>query len=415
MQTANRFPGQYNLIKLNLINYKGYAIDIRQVFIDLDIQYDVFNTTTHGILRFRDKGDFQQNFPLIGEERIEVVFSVDAQSPELKFTFYVYQQADKNQNGENEFYYSLPFVSEDFIRNEDSIVRQSFHNTNVAEIVSTALKKISSKPLKVDEVINSISFIPPSIKPFEVINYCLPRCISKQYPKSAGYMFYEDSFGYNLRCIDSLFKTTPIKYTFEKKNYTSNDFNNEFYSVTNYQIIQQYNVLDNLVKGYYGSSIYSLNPYTREYTKNSYDYFNDYTMLQHLESNNVDLKIHSNKFQFKNSINSNIKLLTEYDYQTKAKQVPIRLSQLNQISNGLKMIIEVPGNTELNVGKTLELIYPNHTNIEEQKHDIYLKGLYFITGLRHILKPNEFSTSLEIIKDSFKNSIESHDRTGLIV
>ena len=40
MQTTNRFPGQYNLIKLNLINYKGYAIDIRQAFIDLDIQYE---------------------------------------------------------------------------------------------------------------------------------------------------------------------------------------------------------------------------------------------------------------------------------------------------------------------------------------------------------------------------------------
>lgn len=414
MQGTNRFPSKYILKTLNLINYKGITIDIKQALIDIDLQFDIFNSTVHGVLRLKDKADFQQNFPLIGEERIEIEFGTDGESGFTKYKFYAYQQADKVPFGNDAFTYSLPFVSEDFMRNEETVIRQSFYKTNIANIIDTVIKKVSTKKVYIDETINQISFIPPSIKPFEVINYCLPRCISKQYPNSAGYVFYEDINGYNVKTIDSLYHGTAIPYKFSKKNYASNDFNNEMYSVSNYEIIQHYNVLDNMVKGMYGSTVYELNPFTRTYTKNTYDYFSEYNKTEHLSSNNPKLKLHTSTFSFPNTFKGLIKSYPTYGYQDKAKRIATRMSQLNQISNGLKMIIEVPGNTELNVGGLIELSYPSYTGHEDQTLDLFLSGKYLITSVRHILTVEDFSSSLEIIKDSYTNDHEQYNRTGLL-
>lgn len=415
MATANRFPGQYTLKQLTLINFRGNAIDIKAALISVDIQLDIFNSTMHGTLKIQDKSDFQQNFPLIGEEKLIIEFATDKAAGYISLEFYIYRKANVSPNGDRAFIYEMPFSSTEFLRNQETLIRTSFHKRTITDIVATTLKKITAKKLTIDDTLGTISFIPPSIHPFEVINYCLPRAISKAFPNGAGYIFYEDLNGFNFRTIESLHKGNALKYTFDNKNVVNSDFNKELYTVTNYNIIQQFNVLDNMSKGMYGTRTYDINPYTREYGIIDYNYFSDdYKKTEHIDSNNTNHSVHTSLFQFKNAYKGHQRCYPTYGFQNKSKNIGVRYSQLNQITNGLKLIIEVAGNTEINVGKIIQLDYPNNSIAKDQSLDLYMRGKYLVTAVRHILTGSELTTVMELSKDDYYDNHENNNRVGML-
>ena len=65
------------------------------------------------------------------------------------------------------------------------------------------------------------------------------------------------------------------------------------------------------------------------------------------------------------------------------------------------ILITIPGNSELNVGDTINCKFTPATSYEEGKQeDKYTSGKYLITKCRHAITKRMYDTVLECVKDT---------------
>lgn len=413
---ANRKPGQYALSAISIINYAGKAIDIKSSMVEMDIQSDLFNTCLHGTITIKDSGDFQQNVPLVGEEQLIITYQMDKESNKIEKTFYIYNLVDKIKRGEDSFEYKLNFCSIELLNNRATTLSESFFKSSPDSIVKKCLSRISNKNINIEESANTIDYIAPSISPFEVINYMTSRTISKKYPNTGTYVFYEDMKEFNFKTIDSLIVAPPVAtYEFNHKNQTNTSIESEFYSVTKWEVTQHYDVLDSLNKGAYGVTTRILDPFTRDYGVKTFDVLNvdDYKKIEHIDKD-VKNSLHTSKFKFTTASSAFIKFRMVYGNEDKENIMGARYSQINRITNGYKMVAQIPGNDDLKTGDIITLNYLNHSKDEKNSMDLFLQGNYIIVAMRHFYTPSEYHIALELVKDAYHNNHEDYDRTNLI-
>lgn len=412
---SNRKPGQYILSDITIINYEGKSVDIKSALIDFDVQSDLFNTCLHGTLKIQDLGDFQQNLPLIGEEILQIKFKTNPDSEPTVMNFYIYSLVDKTKRGEDGFEYKLNFCSIEMLQNRALNLSESFYNLNASDIVKRCFSRISSKAIDIEDTVNNINYISPSVSPFEIINYMTTRSISKSFPNTGTYVFYEDLKGFNYRTIDSMISDeSKAEYSFNHKNQINTNMDNEFYTVNSWEIVQHYDILDGLNKGGYGATTRVLDPFTRSYGVKTFNIFSDddYNKVEHINKDK-NSSLHSSKFNFTQAPNNFIKFRMVDDIVDKENIMGSRYTQINRITNSYKLVLEIPGNTDITTGDTITLNYLNHSS-DTNINDLYLQGKYLIIAIRHIFNTSEYHMILEVIKDSYHNNHEEVDRMSFI-
>ena len=65
-------PSEYNLEYIRLVNYKGDRIDLTFAFISMSYYESIYDSFISGSVIFKDALDVSENFPLNGEETIEM-------------------------------------------------------------------------------------------------------------------------------------------------------------------------------------------------------------------------------------------------------------------------------------------------------------------------------------------------------
>jgi hypothetical protein len=79
--------------------------------------------------------------------------------------------------------------------------------------------------------------------------------------------------------------------------------------------------------------------------------------------------------------------------------------------SGMKIEVEVPGRTDIEVGLLVNFLYPknidkNSQDLLEDVLDPYMSGLYMITAIRHEFVLNKHIMYLELVKDSYKRELK---------
>lgn len=413
---TNRKVGSYDLESITIINYRGNSVDIKSSVITFNIQAEIFNTTLHGELVLKDSNDFSQNLPLIGEEFLKIEFKKPGITEKTTLLFYIYSLVDKIKRSDNAFEYVLNFCSLELLKNRGESISESFNNIEVSDMVEKILSRITKKNISIEDTSTKLNYIAPNISPFEIINYLTSRTISKKYTNSGSFVFYEDFNGFHFRTIDSMLTSSPVvTYSFEHKTFVNNDINNELYTINKWKIDQHYDILDNLNKGGYGINTKILNPFTRKYTNKTFSVLSeeDYNSINNLDNNYKNALHDNNTFLFANSPNNINKFRMTYNDYNKEYIIGQRYVQLNQISNGYKLIAQIPGNLEINIGDVINLEYKNHS-VDKRETDLYLSGKYLITAIKYHFSNLEFHMVIEIIKDSYNNNHNEYNRITLI-
>lgn len=393
-------PGQYQLEDVILINNRGVEKSVLRQFSALDIQEDMFSTTLHGCIGIVDQNDFRQNFPLVGQEKLRLKFRTHTTMPWIELEFVIFEIANIFQTKEDESCYILNFCSPEFMRNNVVRVERAFtaSPSEIAKaIISGELR--SQKPFIQDNTSNVIRYTVTHERPFRAINHLLPRAISKENPGSSCFVFYESLDGYNFKNIEKMYTQDPIKYTWSVKNAVGDDIDKQFYSISNYEIQQNYDILSNTAKGTYGNKVEIFNPITRTVKPTGFDYFSDdYKKTEKLDQGE---RVLPESFEF-NGVGRRKFVVGD------RQNVAVRTSQLNQIIDSFKMLIEIPGNSQIRVGNILDLEFPSKTTFERnlQKYDELISGKYLVTSVRHIIDGGRYFCSLEVCKDSLRNKIE---------
>ena len=289
---------------------------------------------------------------------------------------------------------------------------------------------------------SSVTFIAPSWSPLKAINWCAARSFSAA-TQAPNYMFFESNKGFYFESIEDLIVNQrtandifaeyiwfPGAATIQGPNksnfkYVKPELAKQYGIVRNMKPFTMIDVLKGQDAGYYASDLIVNDLTLKTFQNYPFDYYaahkqfnnlEDYTVSGSSLSNapNKKTQMFSSKLQ-KNPQNYKVVRTRQYKahndladplYEKWSIQ---RNSLLFELSS-MRLEIEVPGRTDIEVGKLVNFLYPKSIEktpdlLSTDVLDPYMSGLYMITAIRHHFTLNKHTMYIELAKDSFKTEL----------
>ena len=322
---------------------------------------------------------------------------------------------------------TLNLVSREALTNETSRVGKKFPSSQkISDSVKDIIKKYLSteKINEIDETQNPYGFIGNMKKPYTILTWLASKSIAylgDGEDSTAGFLFYETSKGLNFKSIDNLINQKPFKenYVYNPGIINKDDPKKDF-SILQYNIDKNQDLISKLERGAYSSMRYYINPVTfglsPDIVFNSKKYINK---TSNLGSKSITLpRINDDSELTLGDLPSRIfvsmldvgtveKDASEDGWNDPAKrnadpakihaQSMMRYNQLHtQVVD-----ITIPMNTNLSAGNLIKCSFPQVSNTKRKEPDPETSGLYMIKELAHYFDSQGSFTKLKVIRDTF--------------
>lgn len=209
MNLTNYEAGDIKLISVKITNTnKKAAIDLKGMMLSMSIFEDLEQPTVYAELVINDSLNLVNDFPIIGEEDLEISFITPGRDKITNYYFRVFnidgETFTENAKGSN---YTLKCVSKEHFINAVNQVDKSYKDTIdkvVLDIVSNILEVGSTKKgMTIEGTRGLIPLSIPRMSPFQAIDMLRQRAIAKR--DSGGvYVFYENQYGFNFVTLEKL-------------------------------------------------------------------------------------------------------------------------------------------------------------------------------------------------------------------
>ena len=443
---AIRFNKDYNIIGLDIYSSVVSPVDLMPMMIELSYFEDIFKHFISGELLITDSQGLIEKLQLHGNEYIKIAFAKDGNTKikiDKLFRVYKISHRQKSKNGETETYI-IHFCSDEAVISEQYRVSKSYKGKTVASIINDLLTnhlKVPAIKLKntfIEDTKNIFNFVVPNLKPFEAIHW-LTSFGKSAAQKSVGndMIFFENAKGYNFCSFQTLFQTQPyFTYRYNPKNTSiaqnGDDPTAKVFNVLSYEIIDNFDSLQNVSNGTYANRVIGIDPLIRQYYNTDFNYAKYYGKASSLNKNPVVNNL-QNRFgdalyetptgQTKLTVSNKNQNTVQYVNQ-RTGSVPFnfnyddiisqRKSQLS-LSNYTRLKISIAGDPNVTVGQTINFDLlsgsPGSQNQEKQL-DAFYSGKYVVTAVRHMIQTGGYTTIMEITKDSVPTSYSTVDNTN---
>lgn len=258
------------------------GIDLSGLYFNMTIKTDIRFPFITGTVGIYDAAGYNELFPILGEERLEVELETKSQITGkidvIKKMFRIYEMTPQARNNITVgSAYNLHFISYEFFINQRTKIFDSFLNredgsgdfrlplSSISEIIYT--KHIKNKMIElfpgfekdilVERTLRNYNIMFPNMNPFRAILLCANRALSfdRLNNKGATYLFYEDFDNFHFKSLESMFTEDIIgEYNYLPSNVS--DFSQDpKFMIENFQVNSSFNVRDNLTAGMYSSKL----------------------------------------------------------------------------------------------------------------------------------------------------------------
>lgn len=440
IKTGVQTAGDVDIQDVTLIKNNGTEVNIHQYVGELNIFEDMFKNGMYGNLLMIDAGNLCQNFPIVGEEYLRLKIVTPGLDQEIYRTFKIYSISDRMIiRDSNTQSYILHFTTPEIFIDLMSPIYGTFQgpiDQVVGKIWSETLsttrngKDGDNTPLLVlGPTDNNVKFTSPGWSPMHCINWLAARAIGQGY-KNPGYLLFESNKAFYFANVEAIIdvalqsKAIFSKYIYMANNITQSpdedkyikDIDKEYMKVEDFEVISTYNNFKNIQNGYYANRLVTIDPMSKKFDVYDYDHVTNYSQYKHLENitgeKNVapfrldTLRSPASYIQFypkhKNlytGVNSNVSDVIQ-------DTLPRRISSMQELGN-FKIIITVPGRTDIEVGAVIYFSYPDTSPRSDQDYsqineDIYYSGYYLVTAIRHKFTLLKHMMIMEIVKESYR-------------
>ena len=446
--------GDYNLPHIDLINHRGEAIDLKFIFIELNLYESIYKNAVTGTLILTDARNQIGRLEVQGLERIAFKLSspgtteaedmLDA-SVETGEPFHIYKITDRKQLGPGVMQYTLHFASREFMRNMRTKVSQAY-NGRLDLAVQNILREEdyidSRKKLKYEKTGNANKIVIPNLRPFDAIQMIADRSIPEK-SNTVGYYFYQTIKCFHFRSWDSMvskqgnakrpiaqtFKYVPMKF---KDDAIKNKIKDDMQSVQQYRFLNNFHdVAANTALGTYGHRVMSYNLYDKSIYSGDWNFHEmfDFTIHTDFENNYRDAEkvpIAGGPVDYDNDKNvsdypearTSLQSTTQFLHDKEVNAIygsshvaestlrGVQVSKQNQIIHGTTLKLVVKGQSYLEPGDLIEFkIRPVDADKVDIEEDYRYSGQYVITKIRHQITSDIYTMVLECAKDSVVNPI----------
>lgn len=329
----------------------------------------------------------------------------------------IYKQERRKLSNQTSERFILYFCSDEMILSEQSRVSRGYTDTytNIAKNIFTDFLDIPEDQLSLSQSIGVKNMVIPSLKPFDALYWCANRAVnSKEIP---DFLFFENKEGFNFVSLDELFSQESLNILFTAKNTIVDGENKEgFLGAKSSEVVSQFNLLDNIKKGTFASSIYGYDIITgtlfRQEISNTYydkrNKLNTSTNVPYISNKKsvfADVAFESKRTVLVTDSQFNLSRYTQRKINSPKLQNPeaalAHRSALLSFISTKKMKILLPGNFGLTIGMLVNLKYPKRGKIDQdQQLDYTFSGKHLIVALRHIIDPTKHETVIEVCSDS---------------
>ena len=454
----NYQPGQVDLKSLSLFNHKGQEISIIASTVELNIYNDINVAGTSVELVFVDGIGLVNAFPIVGDELLVVSFKTpDMEDHKFEKIDYVFKITSIHSR-EREDVRSETFVLQGFslevINNITKSVNKSYTNLTVDKIVKAVhngfikpfkhpiLEQLDNRKASTlvtqTKTLGEKTFVFPGVDPFKVINQLSNEAeVDPSLDISSGnnFKYFQNSRGWHFITTDLLTKQDPKEqFVYAESSVPVDEFDKS-QKIKSFKIEETPDQITNVLNGVYNQIVETIDPITKQYTVDKFNYAKNRKKFTHVEKDKFSLisknSSYADEFDTGKSIYvvSNIgNNYSNLDYIKNASQgdVPsdyqmknprtvhknIKFKNPYKNSFNIKVTINIPGNTNLEIGDTIELTVPQpgQDKTEMKKSDKGLGKKYLITSLRHVLTVSEgekdFFTSLRLEKNNYGFDLE---------
>ena len=387
--------GDVKLISLKLTNTNETAIvDIRSQCTALSIFEDIEQPTLYAEFTIVDSLNLVKDFPIIGEETLEVSFITPGREKATTYKFRIYAvDGTVNATNAKASSYTLKGVSSEHFINAILQIDKGY-NTTVAEIVKDILNNEikTKKPLIIETTRGLIPMTVPRTNPFVAIDFLRQKAIAKR-PSGGVFVFYENQYGFNFTTLETLIedgKNNIKSKTFTYEPATNADASRSSYAFRNiqrYQHLTKFDTVDKMGGGLYKNTSRSFDITTKQFEEVAFELDQQAYKFETGEKKtkipNTEKLISEAKqgapfymFAPKDSSKGNDYVADLLGYRTAFTKL------FNQNITRLMVF----GDNYLTVGDMVELNFPDTSGTTEKKlRDERYSGNYMVTKLRHII------------------------------
>jgi predicted chitinase len=308
-----------------------------------------------------------------------------------------------------------------------SLYDEYFNSARIQQIY-TGLKNETtieiSKTFEADKTKTRHRIVVPNFTLEETFQYFINEADNTN--QVSLFVYYEDNEGFKFKDISSLVsvksKDTYIYLPFNYLDIGSGKNLMDKNKIISYQVMQETDSLFHKTTGMYNSKTIKVDVLGKSV---NIEKFNYKKMSDHFSKLNTTHRITGSTEEYDDSTavvdltttrkNHDISGIFSGEAprpKTRDGLAASRRSYKNHLKN-VRMVLEIPGNYELNVGDKISIIIPESTILEQEKDneskiDKYLSGYYLITKVIQNITATELTTSLDVVKDT-ESSLKQED------
>ena len=427
-------PGVFDVVEVMMeSSLIKRTLDIGSIWTAMSIFENIFTNTLTGNIILTDTNNLLSNFPIVGHETISVNIespTIEGATP-IKRKFRVYKVSDVTDQGEATKRYMVNFISEEYFTNIKTSISKSYRDHVISDIVEKIFDSYldSDKDLSIEKTKNRYDIIIPFWKPMEAFNWLSARATPED-KDGANYFFYETRDEFCFKSMESLFDKEPEEtYSWDLQNMP--DFTGRrqpdmeaYKKLDSYELASVFDMVEKIPQGTYASRLVIHDMLKKKIETVDFDYGEGYKDYIHLEktkskktwvledrqvpSQDTTMLVGDGVDDLTKSPLSRQSFISRHGDKNKYDEttLQIRNSQLEQL-HSIQNNVTIPGDTSRQVGDIIKLVLPSAENpyTEDVSEDALYSGNYLISGLRHRFTADKHEMIMELLKDSYYNSL----------
>ena len=418
-----------------IFNLDGEGFDIKKI-LEFDYYEDVLKQAVTAKMKISSSFSYVNQLPIRGGEKVElnILTSFGETVFEGDTALYVYKVSDHKTSRMVEECV-LHLTTLESFSNQSTRCQKKYNFSGIGEHVEDILKNTlqTKKDFKIEPTANSYTFIGNSKKPFYTLTWLGSKAISQVAEKSgvsgegkyaenkgtAGFLFYENYDGYHFRSIDSLVANTQVQdgksdlepkfeYSFKGKVIEAANIKNNI-TIIDYSLRKNIDLRGALRVGMYCNQFYYYNTQSNEVSLYNYklkEEIKNATKLGNEESITVNSEFADvpTRTMFRTSDHGTLNpsgALTESQSDSGGDAILAKsVSRINLLFTQALNIL-VPLNVKLKVGDFIYCEFPLIEGGQSSEVDDQMSGNYVIRELHHHFSPNQNTSSLMLMRDSY--------------
>ena len=314
--------------------------------------------------------------------------------------------------------FTLELCRVDAILNGQSRVSKKYSGVKASQLASDILggELQSKKPLNTTESLNSLTFIPPSSRPYEILVWSRNKYFDGdqkntqsggQYT-SAGYLFYETYDQYNFVSIDSLASKRDEKFNYFTG--TGLGGTDQIYRMNHVNFVSNLNLMQNFDKGFYAGRIDFFDVTNCEVGTATYNISSNYKTWTKLGEQSDLPELYKRELAEKPTRVMTVAFNDDLYLESGEQQTDKKMLFLQTVAQSVSrfgvftsqvLTVNLVGNMALRAGDLLRLDFTD----SDGKLDKTYSGRYIVFEVQHLFNRSEsdgnFRSNVTLVRDSF--------------